>query len=198
MQDEATAAVDTAEDTAAPAHTNFTATAVINAIAGNPTNAGWDAIEKQIKLIKDELKELDDGITARDIHELRDGIQDVLFTVYGLAHRAGIDADLDYAEVVRSNMTKFDDNDEDATRTRAKYLAIGVETVIFKLHDPSTGRVYYVTKSAKDQTGSDNKGYPKGKWLKSFRFEEPQYAPLPEDVYNQLVVPAATAEEAAA
>lgn len=164
---------------------NYTDTATINAIAGNDTNGGWDAIDHQLRIIESEFNEMRDGIKARDIGEMRDGIQDLLFTVYGLAWRAGIDADVDFAEVVRSNLTKFDDNEEDALRTQQKYEAIGVHTRCLKV-SAENGRVFYVTKSAVDQQGLDGKSYPAGKYLKSVRFEDPQYVPLDPAVEAKL------------
>lgn len=165
---------------------NYTDTATINAIAGNDTNGGWDAIDHQLKIITSEFEEMRDlGVKARNIHELRDGIQDLLFTVYGMAWRAGMDADVDFAEVVRSNLTKFDGNEEDALATQQKYEAIGVHTHCLKV-TAENGRVFYVTKSAVDQQGRDGKYYPAGKYLKSVRFEEPQYAPLDPAVEARL------------
>lgn len=179
--------------------TNFSATALINNLAGNlkgdPANPDWAAIEKQFKLIESEFSvEMREHIANRDIVALRDDIGDVLFTTYGMGHRAGFPVDLDYAEVCRSNMSKFDRSEEDALKTKAKYDALGVETV-YKLrivemehempgNSPSffQDEVFYVTYSAKDQNGNDPGDvpagkfkYPAGKWLKSFRFEEPKY-----------------------
>lgn len=164
---------------------NFTDTATINAIAGNDTNGGWDVIDHQLMIIESEFNEMRDGIKARNIAELRDGIQDLLFTVYGLAWRAGFDADVDFAEVVRSNLTKFDANEEDALRTQEKYQAIGVKTYCQKV-TAENGRVFYVTKSAVDQIGQDGKSYPAGKYLKSIHFEEPRYDPLDPAVDDKL------------
>jgi hypothetical protein len=156
--------------------TNFVAMCRLNEIAGNDTNGGWPAIDRQIKLIESEFNELKDGVDARDVHEVRDGIQDILVTTYGMAWRAGFHADIDAAEVVRSNLSKFDTTEEDAKQTAAKYSAIDVKTT----YTPkSNGRItFYVTHSAEDQTGADGKSYPKGKWLKSHRFQEPKYCPL--------------------
>lgn len=166
---------------------NFKMMAMLNNLAGNGSNAGWEAIEKQLKLVKDELKELSDGIDVKDIHELRDGIADVLVTIYGLAHRAGIDADADLLEVVLSNLTKFDPNGtDDIQRTVKKYLDIGVETVQLANANPVGEGELLVTKSAYDQNGTDGKGYPAGKWLKSANFEEPVFPALPVEVQAKL------------
>lgn len=166
---------------------NFKMMAMLNTLAGNNSNAGWEAIKKQLKLVQDELKELSDGIDAKDIHELRDGIADVLVTIYGLAHRAGIDADADLLEVVLSNLTKFDpEGTSDIQRTVKKYLDIGVETVQLVSPNPVGEGELLVTKSAYDQNGTDGKNYPKGKWLKSANFEEPVFSPLPFEVRAKL------------
>ena len=166
--------------------TNFRLTSMINAIAGNNANQGWDAVDHQIKIIESEFNELCDGIKARDVGELRDGIMDLLFTVYGLAHRAGIDADADFLEVVRSNMFKFDANEEDCMLTAEKYSQQGVSTNAFIMRDTEANRVYYITRSAKDQNDHREKFLPAGKWLKSHNFEEPQYEPLPIETQVML------------
>lgn len=165
--------------------TNFGMMAVINELAGNHRNGGWDAIDAQLKLIQSEFNELKDkGIAARNVKELRDGIADLLVTVYGLAHRAGIDADADFFEVVISNMSKFDPEQptDDVLKTVAKYAAVGVETVQLMspdpFADPQDDKMLLVTKSSYDQSGSDGKDYPAGKWLKSHNFEEPVFPAL--------------------
>ena len=172
--------------------TGFQKIALLNNLAGNLTNGGWEAADAQIKLIKSEFRELcEDGVEARNIHEVRDGIADMLVVIYGLAHRLGIDADADLHEVVLSNLTKFDPSDTtDVQRTVAKYLNVGVETVQLEVDDPlrdeGSDRKLYVSKSAYDQNGTDGKNYPKGKWLKSANFVEPEFAPLKLHVQEKL------------
>lgn len=170
-----------------PVETNFTAMGSLNEIAGNPFASGWPAIDHQIKLIESEFNELKAGIAARDVHEVRDGIQDMLVTVYGLAWRGGFPADVDAAEVVRSNLSKFDKTLEDAEITAEKYRKIGVETYYLPYsskHDENL--VFYVTRCAETVKGTDGKEYPKHKWLKSYRFQEPVYAPLHPIVARSL------------
>ncbi len=167
---------------------NFRKIALLNVLAGNLRCGGWEALERQLKLIEDELKELREGIANKDIHELRDGIADLLVTTYGLAHIAGVDADEDLHEVVLSNLSKFDsDNTDAAQRTREKYLALGVETTQQQRPDPlDPNRRLVVTRSAYTQTGIDQKQYPGGKWLKSADFVEPEFTPLPPDAQKAL------------
>lgn len=164
--------------------TPHVAVAKINLIAGNaqgsPSEPNWALIERQHKLIQDELNEMRDNIANRNIEGIRDDIGDVLFTAYGMGHRCGYPSDLDLAEVCRSNMTKFDTDIDDAKISQQKYLAIGVETTITYKEIGSGGAVqgYYVLHSARDQTGQDGKSYPGGKWLKSYKFEEPVFEDL--------------------
>lgn len=159
--------------------TNFTQTANINLVAGHSPNADWDGLKRQADLIQSELNELYENIEKRNVEALRDDVCDVLFTAYGFGYRANLPVDQDYAEVCRSNMTKFDVSVADAGLTADKYLKLGVQTYYVITHvgdDPMTRLTYYVTKSAVDQVGTDGKSYPHGKWLKSYRFEEPQFS----------------------
>lgn len=175
---------------------NFQKVSNFNALGGNDNKGDWSVADFQLKLIKDEFNELCDGVESRDINEVRDGIADVLVTVYGLAHRLGIDADEDMEEVCESNMSKFDKTMDDAIVTQNKYRQIGVETTIHVVQ----GTVFngfdfdsvplYVIKSSFNQTGKDGKNYPANKILKSHKFKEPQFKPLPADVLERLKVAA--------
>lgn len=156
----------------------------INAIAGNPSNQGWEAIHHQLKICASEFAELTDAIEAHDVNELRDGIADVLFTIFGLAHRAGLDAERDLDVVILSNLSKFDRTETDALLTKAKYDALGVPTDV-RTHD-ANGTIYYITVVDADCVGTDGKTYPKGKYLKSHLWLEPWFTPLPEPVASQL------------
>lgn len=164
----------------------FQATSQINVIGGNAqgdvNNPNWTAIERQINLIQSELDEAKDSLAARNIDGLRDDVCDVLFTAYGLGFRCGFPTDQDYEEVCRSNMTKFDATVEDAKISQQKYRAIGVETTIRFVQIGSGGEVleFFVLNSASNQVGHDGKSYPEGKWLKSYKFEEPKFAPILE------------------
>jgi hypothetical protein len=162
--------------------TPFEQTSLINLIAGNgegdPTNPNWTAIESQLNLIKSELQEAFDNLALRNIEGLRDDVGDILFTGYGLGHRCGFPVDKDYQEVCDTNLSKFDQTMEDARKTQAKYTALGVETQVdfSEIRDPNgVKQTYYVVKSKRDQSGSDGKRYPAGKYLKSFNWSEPCY-----------------------
>ncbi len=61
------------------------------------------------KLIDEELTELHEAMVNEDIVEIADALTDLLYVVYGAGHAYGIDLDQCFAEVHRSNMSKFVD-----------------------------------------------------------------------------------------
>lgn len=155
--------------------TNFERVAHFNNLIGNAegkfSEIDWEqTVTRQLALIEEEFEELRQAVKTHDRGELRDAIADVLVTTYGLAHRAGIDADSDMDIVCDSNMSKFCSGPEVADATVAKYAQIGVEVRV-----EARGDVFAAI-SAKDQTGSDGKHYPEGKLLKGTGFFEPGFS----------------------
>jgi predicted HAD superfamily Cof-like phosphohydrolase len=61
------------------------------------------------KLIDEELTELHEAMVNEDIVEIADALTDLLYVVYGAGHTYGIDLNRCFAEVHRSNMSKFVD-----------------------------------------------------------------------------------------
>jgi predicted HAD superfamily Cof-like phosphohydrolase len=61
----------------------------------------------RVKLIREELKELEQAIVYKDIVGVADGLADLLYVVYGAGHTFGINLDKCFEEVHRSNMTKL-------------------------------------------------------------------------------------------
>ena len=61
------------------------------------------------KLIDEESTELHEAMVNEDIVEIADALTDLLYVVYGAGHAYGIDLDRCFAEVHRSNMSKFVD-----------------------------------------------------------------------------------------
>lgn len=167
---------------------SYQKTCQINDLAGNEWNKGWSALDHQIKIVSSEFQELVDGIAARDLHEVIDGLGDVLFTLYGLAHRAGLRLPPIIAEVVRSNLTKFDPTDADANLTLAKYAELGVE--VYQKQQGLNDTTYWITYASEDQIGRDGKTYIKGKWLKSHRWEDVNFPMSVYDAENMLLDPA--------
>lgn len=161
----------------------------INRLAGNEANGGWIAMERQAKLLRSELNELDEAIAAGNIYKARDGVGDIEFVLMGFKHRAGFPVTDDLQAVIESNLTKFDESTEECQLTTAKYAKIGIE-IHFRVsdHPSKPGEKIYVALCTHDQTASDadNTFYPGGKWLKSYKFREPVFGPLDFDVVEKL------------
>ena len=63
----------------------------------------------RMKLIREETAELQIAFTQKDLVEVADAIADLLYVTYGAAVACGIDIEPIFAEVHKSNMTKFID-----------------------------------------------------------------------------------------
>ena len=153
--------------------TNFDIVSKLNDAAGNTKNPTWEVAEKQFKIIELEFNELRKALANKDVTKLRDGIADNLVTVYGLAHRLGIDANKDMACVTDALWTRFDVSEANALLTKEKYLALGVPTFIRKT--TVDGTVLFITIVEADVTGLDDEFYPAGRWLKAKFFKEPEF-----------------------
>lgn len=86
----------------------------------------------------------------------------------------------DQFSIFESNMSKFDRDLETAQQGTPKYLSLGLNVNIEPVTLDET--TYYVIKSSEDQTGTDGKDYPKGKFLKGVNFYEPRFGPMHERV----------------
>lgn len=187
--------------------TAFQKIAFFNQLIGNDNAATTAGLAAQFACVEEEFKELQAGLvhycqgvesinkgdyTAEEvfgvggfqegIRELRDGIADVLVTVYGLAHRAGIDADHDLECVNKSNMSKFLTTENQDAESMEITLRLGIGTLT---HETAPG-IFAVT-SERDATGKDGKFYPKGKLLKPSTYKEPDFNQnfTPEILINQ-------------
>jgi len=82
----------------------------------------------------------------------------------------------DYKAVLESLITRFDPTQEDAFSTEAKYEKLGVITRIH--HDVETGMYVNIVKGYLDAEPSQElkEEYPVGKWLKSYKYQEPNLA----------------------
>jgi predicted HAD superfamily Cof-like phosphohydrolase len=118
----------------ATSKTNFEKVAEFNTIAAvervveKPTVQVFDThpkmIETCLSLIREEVSELEDAVKAHDLTETRDALADILYVVYGMAFRLGINADADFKLVHESNMSKFCDSEDEAIVTVGNYKAL--------------------------------------------------------------------------
>ena len=67
--------------------------------------------EKTVKLrfdlINEELKELEQAMSEKDLKEIADALTDILYVTYGAGCAYGIDLDKCFKEVQRANMSKL-------------------------------------------------------------------------------------------
>ena len=64
-------------------------------------------VKLRYDLIKEELDELHQAITDKDIKDVADALTDILYVTYGAGHAFGIDLDRCFKEVQDSNMSKL-------------------------------------------------------------------------------------------
>ena len=58
-------------------------------------------------LIEEELNELKEAMSNKDLVEVADALTDLLYVIYGAGHAFGIDLDQCFDEVQKSNMSKL-------------------------------------------------------------------------------------------
>jgi len=61
----------------------------------------------RISLISEELEELKQAISEKNLTEVADALTDILYVTYGAGHAFGIDLDKCFDEVQNSNMSKL-------------------------------------------------------------------------------------------
>ena len=64
-------------------------------------------IKLRLKLIKEELEELEQALNDKNLIEVADALTDILYVTYGAGHSFGINLDACFDEVQRSNMSKL-------------------------------------------------------------------------------------------
>ena len=64
----------------------------------------------RISLISEELEELKQAISEKNLIEVADALTDILYVTYGAGHAFGIDLDKCFDEVQNSNMSKLGKN----------------------------------------------------------------------------------------
>ena len=64
----------------------------------------------RISLINEELEELKQAMSEKNLTEVADALTDILYVTYGAGHAFGINLDKCFEEVQNSNMSKLDEN----------------------------------------------------------------------------------------
>lgn len=109
----------------------FNTTAAVERVTEKPTPQVFETHQKMIEtcmsLIREEVSELESAVKEHDLVETRDALADILYVVYGMAFRMGIDADADFELVHASNMSKFCTSEEEAQKTVCNYESLYAE-----------------------------------------------------------------------
>lgn len=81
-----------------------------------PTCPDKDLYDFRYRIIFEELTELLFAFECRDIYQIADALGDLLYVIYGTAIACGIDMEVVFAEIHSSNMSKFWNSMEVASR----------------------------------------------------------------------------------
>ena len=81
-----------------------------------------DTCNLRLELIAEELNELYDAISDKDIIAVADALTDILYVTYGAGHAFGVDLDACFDEVQRSNMSKLEEDGKPIYRDDGKVL----------------------------------------------------------------------------
>jgi predicted HAD superfamily Cof-like phosphohydrolase len=64
-------------------------------------------LELRLRLIRDEVSELEDASRARDMIEMLDALGDIVYVCHGMAIEMGVDLNAVIAEIHRANLSKL-------------------------------------------------------------------------------------------
>ena len=76
----------------------------------SPSFPDENIIKLRLKLIKEELEELEQALNDKNLLEVADALTDILYVTYGAGHSFGINLDACFDEVQRSNMSKLNED----------------------------------------------------------------------------------------
>jgi hypothetical protein len=92
-------------------------------------------VEFCMKLIREEIKELEDGVKTKDIVETADAIADSIYVLLGMSARIGVNMDEVFRVVHENNMSKLCKTEADAKESVKYYLAhpeMGYDTPAYR------------------------------------------------------------------
>lgn len=84
-------------------------------------------VEFCLKLIREEVKELEEAVKTNDYVETVDALADIMYVVLGMSARIGINMDVAFDIVHNNNMSKLCVSEEEAQNS-VKYYNLNKET----------------------------------------------------------------------
>lgn len=112
-------------------------------------------VELRMNLIREEMKELEEAVTNHDFVETIDALGDILYVVYGFGSSIGVNMDLAFDLIHKSNMSKLCKTEDEAIKTVEFYkqeYATGkqpYDTPAYRLSDDGSYYVVYNASSGK-------------------------------------------------
>jgi NTP pyrophosphatase (non-canonical NTP hydrolase) len=79
-------------------------------------------VEKCVNLIKEEFNELQEAVENKDMVETADALGDLIVVVQGMASHLGLNLDVIFDQVHKSNMSKICQSEDEAIETVKYYL----------------------------------------------------------------------------
>lgn len=79
-------------------------------------------VEFCLKLIREEMGELEQAVKDKNYIEMIDALSDLLYVIYGAGCRIGMDMDKAFSLVHENNMTKLCTSEEEAIKTVQYYI----------------------------------------------------------------------------
>ena len=101
-------------------------------------------VEFCLKLIREEVRELEEGVQTKDFTEVVDALGDILYVVYGMGARIGVNMDNAFALIHSNNMSKLSPTEQDAIDSVAYYKShpeLGYDSPAYR---PSPDGKYFV------------------------------------------------------
>lgn len=83
--------------------------------------SSMNVVEHSMRLIREEVNELEDAACNQDYIEIADALTDILYVVYGMGARLGIDLNKTFDLVHQNNMSKMCSSEEEAKETVQYY-----------------------------------------------------------------------------
>ncbi len=113
-----------------------------NILIDEPNN-----VEFAMKLIREEMKELEVAVKNKDYVETADALADILYVVYGMGCRIGLDLDKIFNEVHENNMSKLCSTEDEAKDSVRYYLdnkeKLGYDSPNYRLAEDGKQYVVY-------------------------------------------------------
>jgi len=104
-------------------------------------------VEFAMKLIREEVKELEQAVREHDYVETADALADILYVVYGMGCRIGLDMDKIFNIVHENNMSKLCSTEEEAKLSVKYYIEnkekLGYDSPNYRLAEDGIHYVVY-------------------------------------------------------